>query len=50
MVGFHGSIKGIAGAQVADIMLIETERENLWESKNCYAIKVANTACRKAFC
>ena len=28
MVGFHGSIKGIAGAQVADIMLIESEQEN----------------------
>ena len=24
--------------------------KSIWESKNCHAIKVANTACRKAFC
>ncbi|MHB1546136.1 MAG: DUF2130 domain-containing protein [bacterium] len=31
IVGFHGSIRGIAGAQVADVMLIENEQKNLIE-------------------
>jgi hypothetical protein len=31
LVGFHGSIRGIAGAQVADVMLIENEQKNLIE-------------------
>ncbi|MHB1696576.1 MAG: DUF2130 domain-containing protein [bacterium] len=31
MAGFHGSIKGIAGAQVADVMLLEDEKTELIE-------------------
>ena len=31
MVGFHGSIKGIAGASISDVLLIEDNVENLIE-------------------